>query len=139
MCGIVGLFLKTDRLQDRLGALTAGMLESMTGRGPDSAGFAIYGRDGGSATKLTLRARGGAALDEVVARLERSQGTAYGAITRDTHAILIVPDGAEASGPGVAPSQRPRDRRRRVRPPHGDLQWRSAFRPRSSRASTWPP
>ena len=98
MCGIVGLFLKTDRLQGQLGALTAGMLKSMTGRGPDSAGFAIYG-DGvsGTKTKLTLRVRGGTSPDEVIARLERSQGTTYDVTRRDTHAILVVPDGAEAS------------------------------------------
>ncbi len=97
MCGIVGLFLKTDRLQDRLGALTAGMLESMSARGPDSAGFAIYGADQGGGTKLTLRGRDEAVLKDVVARLETAQGASSGAIIRDTHAVLVVPDGAEAT------------------------------------------
>ena len=97
MCGIVGLFLKTDRLQDRLGALTAAMLESMTGRGPDSAGFAIYAADSEDGSKLTLRALDDAAMKDVVARLERAQGASFGAVYRDTHAILVVPYGAEAA------------------------------------------
>lgn len=97
MCGIVGLFLKNDRLQDQLGALTAGMLKSMTGRGPDSAGFAIYGDACDGVIKLTLRARDDATMKGAVSRLERAQGTSFGAIVRDTHAVLTVPDGAEVS------------------------------------------
>ena len=43
MCGIVGLFLKDRSLEPRLGGMLADMLEVMTDRGPDSAGFAVYG------------------------------------------------------------------------------------------------
>ena len=43
MCGIVGLFLKDRALEPRLGELSADMLVTMCDRGPDSAGFAIYG------------------------------------------------------------------------------------------------
>ncbi|MCP1676469.1 amidophosphoribosyltransferase [Natronocella acetinitrilica] len=43
MCGIVGLYLKDAGLESRLGALFEPMLLSMSDRGPDSAGFAIYG------------------------------------------------------------------------------------------------
>ena len=43
MCGIVGLFIKDKALEPRLGELTATMLATMCERGPDSAGFAIYG------------------------------------------------------------------------------------------------
>jgi amidophosphoribosyltransferase len=43
MCGIVGLYLKNAGLEPRLGALFAPMLAAMAERGPDSAGFAIYG------------------------------------------------------------------------------------------------
>ena len=56
MCGIVGLYLKNPALESQLGKLFEPMLESMTGRGPDSAGFAIYGdevKDGW--VKLTLQ------------------------------------------------------------------------------------
>lgn len=56
MCGIVGLYLKNPALESQLGQLFEPMLEAMTGRGPDSAGFAIYGdevQDGW--VKLTLQ------------------------------------------------------------------------------------
>nr|WP_286994302.1 hypothetical protein [Acinetobacter sp.] len=56
MCGIVGLYLKNPALESQLGKLFEPMLEAMTGRGPDSAGFAIYGdevQDGW--VKLTLQ------------------------------------------------------------------------------------
>lgn len=42
MCGIVGLYLKNQSLQDRLGELFVPMLVEMTDRGPDSAGLAVY-------------------------------------------------------------------------------------------------
>ena len=46
MCGIVGLFLKDPKLEGELGALLAGMLGTLCDRGPDSAGFAVYGAGG---------------------------------------------------------------------------------------------
>ncbi|TDO95309.1 class II glutamine amidotransferase [Marinomonas balearica] len=56
MCGIVGLYLKNDALESKLGELFEPMLISMTDRGPDSAGFAIYGDEVGEGwLKLTLR------------------------------------------------------------------------------------
>jgi amidophosphoribosyltransferase len=42
MCGIIGLHLKNQSLQPRLGELLTVMLEAMTTRGPDSAGIAVY-------------------------------------------------------------------------------------------------
>ena len=56
MCGIVGLFLKTERFQSRLGELTASMLHEMRDRGPDSAGFAIYDRSRAGMTRITVLA-----------------------------------------------------------------------------------
>ncbi|MEM6621194.1 MAG: glutamine amidotransferase family protein [Pseudomonadota bacterium] len=47
MCGIVGLFLKSPALEPELGRLTALMLHEMSSRGPDSAGFAVYGAPDG--------------------------------------------------------------------------------------------
>lgn len=56
MCGIVGLYLKNPALESQLGALFTPMLISMTDRGPDSAGFAIYGDEvPDDWVKLTLR------------------------------------------------------------------------------------
>ncbi len=57
MCGIVGLYLKTERHEPELGRLTALMLREMRDRGPDSAGFAIYSGDRGH-TKITVLAEG---------------------------------------------------------------------------------
>ena len=42
MCGIVGLYLKKKELHNRLGSYLSGMIDNMSSRGPDSAGFAIY-------------------------------------------------------------------------------------------------
>jgi amidophosphoribosyltransferase len=42
MCGLVGLLAKTPAISEHLGALMRPMLEGMTQRGPDSAGFAIF-------------------------------------------------------------------------------------------------
>lgn len=56
MCGIVGLYLKDSSLESRLGALFEPMLISMGDRGPDSAGFAVYGDEVDSdRLKLTLQ------------------------------------------------------------------------------------
>ncbi|WP_313026179.1 class II glutamine amidotransferase [Pseudomonas lopnurensis] len=56
MCGIVGLYLKNPALESRLGELFEPMLLAMTGRGPDSAGFAIYGDEVNEGwVKLTLQ------------------------------------------------------------------------------------
>jgi len=55
MCGIVGLFLKDKSLEPQLGALLSEMLVTMTDRGPDSAGIAIYGADRNDLVKLTIQ------------------------------------------------------------------------------------
>lgn len=58
MCGIVGLFLKSEKYRPELGRLTATMLHEMRGRGPDSAGFAMYDSGTPGTTRLTLLAEG---------------------------------------------------------------------------------
>ena len=55
MCGIVGLYLKNDKYESQLGKLFTPMLIAMTERGPDSAGFAVYGDAVDDGIKLTLR------------------------------------------------------------------------------------
>ena len=42
MCGIIGLFAKTPRIEAELGSHMAAMLVQMSDRGPDSAGVAVY-------------------------------------------------------------------------------------------------
>jgi len=48
MCGIVGLYAKSDGVRQSLGEHVSSMLVQMGERGPDSAGVAIY-RDSASA------------------------------------------------------------------------------------------
>jgi glutamate synthase domain-containing protein 1 len=55
MCGIVGLFLKDRSLEPQLGTLLSDMLITMTDRGPDSAGIAIYGSTAAGRAKVTLQ------------------------------------------------------------------------------------
>ena len=45
MCGIVGIYFKKKKLHNKLGKYLSGMLDNMSSRGPDSAGFAIYNND----------------------------------------------------------------------------------------------
>ena len=54
MCGIVGIYLKTKKLEKNLGKLLSGMLNNMESRGPDSAGFAIYKDEGKKVYKFSL-------------------------------------------------------------------------------------
>ncbi|MGS4944831.1 class II glutamine amidotransferase [Meridianimarinicoccus sp. RP-17] len=98
MCGIVGLFLKNDDLQPRLGAMLTDMLVTMTDRGPDSAGIAIYGTPG-AAVKITVQAADPAAdFDGLEAALGAELGAPVGVRVVDTHAVLAVPpEHAEAA------------------------------------------
>ena len=91
MCGIVGLFLKDHTLEPDLGRMTAGMLATLCDRGPDSAGFAVYGEGRTGTTKLTLRAKTPA---EIVIAIDRLVGT-FGRLLvtfHDTHAVISVDD-----------------------------------------------
>lgn len=91
MCGIVGLFLKSDDLHPRLGAMLADMLVTMSDRGPDSAGFAIYGKRG-DGLKVTVQsadpARDFAGLDDA---LRAVLGRPAHVRVADTHAVVEVP------------------------------------------------
>lgn len=95
MCGIVGLFLKNGALEPRLGALLSGMLCTMTDRGPDSAGFAVYGT-GAEGLKLTLRAADPALLADALEGMRRDLGLACEATARDTHTVLTLAASDEA-------------------------------------------
>jgi methylamine---glutamate N-methyltransferase subunit A len=89
MCGIVGLFIKDKSLEPRLGEMLTDMLITMTDRGPDSAGIAIYGTDVASRSKLTVQSDNPA---EDFAAIATDLGTAIDTqITvkiKDTHAVL---------------------------------------------------
>jgi amidophosphoribosyltransferase len=96
MCGIVGLYLKTDRHHHDLGRLTASMLHEMRLRGPDSAGFAIYGEPSDS-TKITVLAEGRAVdWSQITSGLEAAIAAPVSARPVHDHAVL------ETTGDGGA-------------------------------------
>jgi len=90
MCGIVGLFLKDSSLEPELGAMTAGMLATMCDRGPDSAGFAVYGKGAPGRVKLTLRGPSGTDFHAIIGGLGVATGGDQAIEVRDTHAVLTV-------------------------------------------------
>jgi amidophosphoribosyltransferase len=94
MCGIVGLFLKDRSLEPQLGSMLTDMLITMTDRGPDSAGIAIYGEDTPTLSKLTIQSD---TPDHAFATLEDDLSAALGTAIRlrrkDTHAVLEIPRG----------------------------------------------
>lgn len=95
MCGIVGLFLKQPKLEPELGALLSDMLIVMSDRGPDSAGFAIYGDGERGHIKLTVSGANEAVLRAAIADLGRAIGEAPACVLRDTHAVISIPARSE--------------------------------------------
>jgi glutamate synthase domain-containing protein 1 len=92
MCGIVGLFLKNPKMEPQLGELLSRMLSTMCERGPDSAGFAIYGAAEDGRTKLTLQsAKAAEDFAKLKAALEKDQKLGAKLTLNDTHAVLSVP------------------------------------------------
>ena len=55
VCGIVGIFLKDKKLESEVGKLLTQMLITMSDRGPDSAGIAIYERPKNKIKKITVQ------------------------------------------------------------------------------------
>ena len=89
MCGIAGLFLKNEALHDDLGRLTGLMMREMCDRGPDSAGFAIYGGETGGETKICVVARDGAIdWNAAARRLGDAIGAEVAVETLKDHAIF---------------------------------------------------
>ena len=91
MCGIVGLFMKNHKLKPQLGELLGAMLTTLSERGPDSAGFAVYGDGRPDRMKLTLRAPADTDLDAIAAEVGSELGDEVSLFRRDTHAVLSVP------------------------------------------------
>ena len=91
MCGIVGLFIKDPTLEPELGRLTAGMLATLSDRGPDSAGFAVYGQGKSGETKLTLRAPPAADMEEIAGKISHAFSDAN-IMLHDSHAVVAVDD-----------------------------------------------
>jgi amidophosphoribosyltransferase len=110
MCGIVGLFLKDESLGPDLGRHLGRMLVTMSDRGPDSAGIAVYGAPHPGQEKVTVQSADAAAL----AGLSGALGLPVA--QRDTHAVVGIPEG---DGPAF---------RARLAASHPDLRVMSAGR-----------
>jgi glutamate synthase domain-containing protein 1 len=92
MCGIVGLFLKDAKLEPRLGEFTTTMLSTMCERGPDSAGFAVYGAPQKGKAKITLQSpNADADFAGLTAAISKAIGADVSLDRKSTHAVLSVP------------------------------------------------
>lgn len=92
MCGIVGVFLKDQSLQPQLGAMLSEMLVTLSDRGPDSAGIAIYGAGEEDVGKITAQS---AVPEEdfpgLDAELSKAVGAAVTVTAKSTHAVIEMP------------------------------------------------
>ena len=108
MCGIVGLFLKDKSLEPKLGEMLTEMLITMTDRGPDSAGIAVYGDDTEGRAKLTIQA---ADPDAVFEHLERDLAAAINehvtVRVKDTPAVIDLPEEKMAEARAALKEMRP--------------------------------
>jgi glutamate synthase domain-containing protein 1 len=98
MCGIAGLFTKTDGLRSQLGMQLSAMLEQLSFRGPDSAGVAFYREPAPEGwCKVSLHSP---AADppwaEVAGELEAVFGQASAPRVRASHAVVEVAGDAVA-------------------------------------------
>ena len=92
MCGIVGLFLKDPKLEPRLGELLTDMLITMTDRGPDSAGIAIYSGAKDGLGKITIQsAQPQVDFKDLDGDLHAAIGQPVAMLVKSTHAVLELP------------------------------------------------
>ncbi|WP_299605525.1 glutamine amidotransferase family protein [uncultured Tateyamaria sp.] len=91
MCGIVGLFLKDAALEPKLGDMLTDMLITMTDRGPDSAGIAIYGDETTGNAKLTVQSNTpDVDFDKLDNELRKRVKGKVSMDIKDTHAVLSL-------------------------------------------------
>ena len=101
MCGIAGLFLKNPALEPGLGTMLAAMLGVLSDRGPDSAGFAVYGAGRPDRVKLTLRADDPAALAPIIEGVARTVAEGLAAAPE---AFIVSDDGLTLSERETSPA-----------------------------------
>ena len=92
MCGIAGLYTKTDALRSQLGAQLSKMLEQLAFRGPDSAGVAFY-RDPApdGSCKVSLHSPAvDPHWDALASEFAAEFGAASSASVRATHATFVI-------------------------------------------------
>ena len=108
MCGIVGLFLKDRSLEPQLGTLLSSMLVTMTDRGPDSAGIAIYGDTDHRHAKLTIQSadpkRDFAGL---AGELQGALDAPVSMQVKSTHAVILLPQDKVEEGRAAVARLRP--------------------------------
>ena len=89
MCGIVGLFLKDKSLEPKLGAMLSEMLVSLSDRGPDSAGIAIYGAPSSNEAKITIQsAKPARDFRDLDTELAKAIGAPVSIAVKSTHAVV---------------------------------------------------
>lgn len=92
MCGIVGLFLKDPKLEPKLGEMLTDMLITMTDRGPDSAGIAIYSGAKDGIGKITVQsAHPDRDFEGLDADLQAAIGRPVIIKIKSTHAVIEMP------------------------------------------------
>lgn len=110
MCGIVGLFLKDKSLEPQLGSLLSDMLITMTDRGPDSAGIAIYGQAAPGRAKITLQsATPESDFKGLEAELAKG-GVKASVAVKSTHAVIDLKADEVAKARELIASLRPNAR-----------------------------
>ena len=108
MCGIVGLFLKNKSLEAQLGAMLTDMLITMTDRGPDSAGIAIYGSETKGNAKLTVQSdTPDTAFDKLENDIRKLVKGKVAMRVKDTHAVLEMQADQIATARAVLSDIRP--------------------------------
>lgn len=108
MCGIVGLFLKDKSLEPKLGSLLSSMLVTMTDRGPDSAGIAIYGAPDGHKAKITVQSANPTKdFDGLEHDLRRTLDAPVSVEVKSTHAVITLASDKLDEGRAAITSLRP--------------------------------
>jgi methylamine---glutamate N-methyltransferase subunit A len=92
MCGIAGIFAKSEAVAARLGVHLGAMLTQLGDRGPDSAGVGVY-RDPAQAggTKLSLHAPTGTDWQALADGLSQGPGLERMEELGERHALFVVP------------------------------------------------
>jgi glutamate synthase domain-containing protein 1 len=92
MCGIVGLFTKSDEVAEHLGAHVGDMLVQLSDRGPDSAGIAVYRAPApvGSSKVSLFSPEPGEDWRGLLAALERPFPGSSGPEVRSSHAVFVI-------------------------------------------------
>ena len=76
--------------------MLAAMLGTLCDRGPDSAGFAVYGRPASGAIKLTVRGARDYDFTALLRMIDPS-GALPAPVVRDTHLVLTVEEEDETA------------------------------------------